>query len=466
MSSILGRCLAFGLCFVAALLFALQDQSLTPFFFIPVVALIATFVAGWVPSRRLEADVFCMAFGLYALLAAITQTVNAEFYGVMFGTIDSGTFYRAAQGYLGRVPLTFIYVVEGRGGLDTTLTAFVYQHVLDFVQIFEKHPVVWPLLCTNAVVGALGLALTVALARIVFLEKQAPIFATIFFAMFCPQLAYYTVELLRDGFVYLIVTWMFLSVAALMRSKSIRQMIGASASLLIATALISVARTQFVLLGIVAASLIPVTGFIYGRRTHTKALLIIAAVVAIGLAVVVALPILTEVAGSANVFNSIYGKNAQAEGGLGYTLIVSLPAPLRLIAGSVYQHLFPIPLWADFGGPTPAWWLISLNGIWIALLVPLAVVGAGMLFSSYSSAVLDRRLLTLMALLYGFLIAIVAVTTLETRHTSAGYSAFFLLAAAPFADTERTWPALRFYSQLWLAAVVVVHLVWATLKAV
>lgn len=56
------------------------------------------------------------------------------------------------------------------------------------------------------------------------------------------------------------------------------------------------------------------------------------------------------------------------------TLIVSQPLPIRLVLGSVYLFVFPIPVWSGFQLESAYPLFKSLNAIYFYFLLPFLVI--------------------------------------------------------------------------------------------
>ena len=149
------------------------------------------------------------------------------------------------------------------------------------------------------------------------------------------------------------------------------------------------------------------------------------------------------------------------EDSLGMTLIVNQPLPLRLVLGSMYLFVFPIPFWSGFQLDSVYHLFKSFNVLYFYFVIPLVALSMWQLISSRS--VRKVTILFVLFLSIGFTFA-VAATSLETRHFGAFLVPILLVALLP--DLQDRAIRLRYFQLLILMmlAVVLVHLVWVIIK--
>lgn len=160
-----------------------------------------------------------------------------------------------------------------------------------------------------------------------------------------------------------------------------------------------------------------------------------------------------------------YWDGGPAGTSLGTLVVVSQPLPIRLVTGSVYMHLFPIPLWTGlFSSESLYLFLRSLQGFFIMLIMPLGL--AGMWQVTRSLFLKKERVSALVFILffYIFLTLAVVATSLEPRHHVQFMPAIFILAAVPDLGQHKTRAMLRKVGLSWYSVVVLIHLSWICLK--
>jgi hypothetical protein len=155
------------------------------------------------------------------------------------------------------------------------------------------------------------------------------------------------------------------------------------------------------------------------------------------------------------------GSETQADDSLGIRFIVGAPLPLRLLFGSAYLFVFPIPVWSGFQLESAYHLFKSCNALYFYLLTPL-------LFLSFVRLAGTRALRTpaLMFLgftVLGFMVAI-AGTSLETRHFGSFFAALAVLACVPDLRAYKDRTAYRFLALGFVGAMLVLHAAWLALK--
>ncbi len=150
-------------------------------------------------------------------------------------------------------------------------------------------------------------------------------------------------------------------------------------------------------------------------------------------------------------------------GSLGNAIIRAAPFPIRIVLGSIYLYVFPIPVWVGFQLKSAYHLFTSLTAIYFYVVVPRVIVAmSGILRNK------DRRTpgtMFLVLLSVGFPLA-VGATSLETRHFGAFLVSFQILASIPDFAVREDLVAYRGWARLFLAAIIAVHVAWAMLKFV
>ena len=146
---------------------------------------------------------------------------------------------------------------------------------------------------------------------------------------------------------------------------------------------------------------------------------------------------------------------------LGMALIGNQAMPIRLILGSAYLYLFPIPFWTGFQMESAYSLFKSFNVIFFYFLLPLLMLAAIRLWASKTER--TPSALFLLFTSTGFTLA-VAGTSLETRHFGAFLSLILVLALLPDLRTRSTLNSYRQLLIVTLTGVALIHLTWFLLK--
>lgn len=148
---------------------------------------------------------------------------------------------------------------------------------------------------------------------------------------------------------------------------------------------------------------------------------------------------------------------------LGARLIVNSPLPIRIILGSIYLHIFPVPFWYGFKLDTIYDLFKSLNGIFVWFLFPF-VFAALRMWSALSAKM--KRFLFFNALIYIIGTLGIAMTSLETRHHAIFYLPLFNVAIISILDVNRLKNTYRRDLLVIIGFIFLVHVAWIMLKLI
>lgn len=148
-------------------------------------------------------------------------------------------------------------------------------------------------------------------------------------------------------------------------------------------------------------------------------------------------------------------------GSLGMTLIVKQPLPVRLVLGSLYLIVFPVPVWSGFEVISAIHAFRSFSAIFFYFIIPLVWISLVEIIQDSSRR--TPEVLFLVFLSCGMMFAI-AATSLEPRH----FGAFILPLLTVAVGANVSDPSIR--KRYWratggvLVAAVVLHVLWAGAK--
>lgn len=201
---------------------------------------------------------------------------------------------------------------------------------------------------------------------------------------------------------------------------------------------------------------------------------IIVQVLLILLLLIIFYPVFITYFGAANdmltLSSKIYAENAYNSSmgvSLGSTFILNQPIVIRLIIGTGAVLINPIPLWNNFDLHFIDYlWIKGYNGIYQVLVLPLFFLGCIMSYSMLRNKQKNGYIVFfLVCYLLLNLIAVVS-TSMEQRHLAQFMPAAIIIAALPNTNRLSTKHKLRLTVTIWVLFVVIVHLIWATLKGI
>jgi len=149
-----------------------------------------------------------------------------------------------------------------------------------------------------------------------------------------------------------------------------------------------------------------------------------------------------------------------ATGSLGL-LIVDAPLPVRLVLGSAWLLVYPIPVWVELRELSAYHLFKALNGLFMYGVMPLVMLGVGRIITRRSLRTAPLMFVLFMAI---GLTLIIAATSLESRHVGSFLPFILVLAVVPDLTATADQGAYGALLGLMLASLVVVHVLWVVLK--
>lgn len=280
----------------------------------------------------------------------------------------------------------------------------------------------------------------------------------------CGMLWLFSAVHLRDSVVLLTVTLTVHAWVCYASGQSVLRLPVLVAAILAATLALAALRTEFVFVPIlvtlagVASLVLTSRGGRRARRRRALALLLLGGVGAIGWMWVGSL--LEALSTGAQTYRDLVEGEAAADS-LGARLIVNQPLPIRVVAGSAYLLIFPIPVWSGLLADSVVPLMKTANALFFYALLPLlAIAVRGRRAAMHS----NPSLLLFMLMLTMAFTAAIAATSLEVRHLGAFLVPMFMLALLPDLRVPATWRSYRRGMGLMVAAMTLLHLAWFGLK--
>ncbi len=374
---------------------------------------------------------------------------------------DAHTLFELSSGGSKLGIAGLVTITEGSGAVIVWRSAYQAASLV----LSEPEPFVG--IAVNVLVVALGAAIGVGAAGLLFPGDRARAKLLGRLHLSCGLLWLFAGLHLRDAFTFTAVSALcFVWLRYLLRPLSVRVWEPVAATV-VGTAIMGFLRTEFAFLppamlvaAVGALSLSP--GSTLSRRGATYAV-VTGAVAALALWIVPRLEVLLlalEVAGTTYTDLAV---GSAGEGSLGVGLIASQPLPVRVVFGSLYLLVFPIPFWHGFSGESAYYLFKSANVLLFYVLIPMVVVG----IASIPRIPFPQRtsVLFLAGSFVGFLGAI-AGTSMESRHLGSFLLPLFLLAILPDLDDVATRRLLNRLWSMMAMGVVLVHTMWTVLKLV
>ncbi len=443
---------------LAALLVVLVNQTVAPLLF-----LILYFVLGLILCRILgkhEQRAFGLSFAICVLVTGLSQIYAQVVFGQIQNTIDAVKYYSiSTDGIWGTINDLEWYI-------NAPLAVFVWNrlYMLNTTLGFENEP--WVGVLFNGFLVGLSAGLTVRTARYVFGSDARRLKLIGFLFATCGIFWLFGAIHIRDSFSLFLnslLLYGFIRALALPRMYNILLL---SIILIFATLAMYYIRKANVLLTAVFCVLGLVSWTRYKKFGGVR--LFIVMMLGFMLAVVFADTIvqyLRYVSERAIIGREWYRAHAHGEGqvhGLGYAVIGGQPLFVRLITGSIYMHVFPIPLWNNFTLTFGEYhWIKGYQGFYLATIIPFGVVGIYTALKQTIRGGPDVPPLCFLALFTIITLLGVVATSLETRHHGQFLPAFLILSTLPDRHTRLQ---LKLCCVIWYGTVVSIHFFWILLK--
>ncbi len=224
-------------------------------------------------------------------------------------------------------------------------------------------------------------------------------------------------------------------------------------------------RSEFVFVpSAIGTAALTSQAFFYRSRGQRKLLVRLVAVLIFIVsiwALPIYLPSLLPILSEQNLNYLKFSNNTASSDSLGLSLIVNQPLAIKLVLGSVWVLVFPLPVWSGFQLESPYHLFKSLNAIYMYFLVPL--FGLGVLNVVRKSRNRNPLIVFNLVIVLGFLLSVVA-TSVESRHFGTFLVAMFMVALQPDLTHRAVRMSYKNILSAYLMGILLLHVIWALLK--
>lgn len=450
---------AIVLTLLGALLIVLINQIVAPLLFLTFYVVLGLTLCRYLGKHEHRA--FGLSFALGVLVAGLSQ-IYAQ---VMFGRFQ--TSYDAILFYVISTELSWDTLTDIKKNTVGSLAVFVWNrlYMLNRTLGFEDAPWVG-ILFNNFLVG-LSAGLTIRTARYVFgsdarrLTLLGSLFAT------CGMFWLFGAVHIRDSFTLFTHT---LLLYGFVRALALPQM---SNGMWLSIILVSVTSANLFLRdqGVFLIAVFCVLGLVSWTRDKKSSSIKTFIMWVVGF-IAIFVFIDTVVLYQEFVWRKIISvltfykeMEALSKSGLRYSWVVDQPLLIRLLTGSVYMHIYPIPLWAYFSPLFGEYtWIKGYHGLYFAALTPFGIAGIYTALKQAIKRELGAAPLCFLALFTMSTLFSVVLTSLETRHLGQFLPAFLILSVLPDRRDPRIRSQLKRCCVIWYSAVVGVHVLYIVVK--
>ena len=408
---------------------------------------------GGVPEWR----TFSRVYGVCFVMAGVAAVYANQLVGQLPG--DAAGFFNMAT-----TDAKGLSIVEIERLSEGAIAIWAWRAVYEFFDYigFEKLPYVG--ICFNITVVSLSGVFGIKMARLIFGEDAYRFQQLTLLLASCGLIWLLSAVHLRDGLVFLMVTvttyvWLWF-----VKKPSLERLILITAVSLTAASVLLYLRREFVFVpfGLMIAAIVSLGINAISRRGHHASSIILATlgvIVTIGLVSNYGESLFLALQKGTDSYAAVARETGA--GGLGYSVIVSQSPLIKILLGSLYLFVFPIPVWTGLQLDSAYHLFKSLNAPFFYALIPLLLISTGQL--ALSAKTRSKEGLFLLFVSVGFVFS-VAATSLETRHLTAFLMPIFLLAILPDFRSTTIRKRYRAMFTIWLFFLVLIHMAWGWLK--
>ena len=450
---------AVGLC-LAVLLLSYSNGTFYPLILITVffsIGVLILHIAGLANSEQLKA--FVITFSLCLFFSGITQTYSFLLFNQLTQS-DAKTFYLISSNLTNSLDWEVMRLVT-----DAPLASFLWNKVYKLAGFWGMDNGPWIGLIVNSFTMGLAASITVQIAEIIHGKEKAKIASVSFLFAFCPIFWLFGSIFLRDCFILLMNVILIYGIVKVLYKFSITNLCFAVIASIVAYFAYLNLRPEFA----VTVPLVAILALIaWNRKTSgfSRAALGIFLMGSVTATIIVLNnPIyesIQSVSSQLIQFRQSYEEQINQKG-LAYNLIIDRGILIRLIGGSIYLHVFPIPFWNGFNfDAQPYFWLKSLMALYMVYLTPRGLSG---ILISLKNNINGRDLSHLHIFITAYLIVgilMVVLSTLETRHYGIFIPYLILMSVVPNINNQNHKYLILSTTVLWIIFVVLVNSLWLT----
>jgi hypothetical protein len=404
------------------------------------------------PVGRIAYRLRLKMFSLCALVAGVSHVYSTAVFGSnLQSSLEIPFFYDLSRyGFAAEMP-----------SINAPYAVLTWRAAYETAATLGLGDGLWIGVAVNATVVALAASVVVYIVGMLFPDDTRRARTAARLVLWCAILWLFGGLFVRDSFALLLQTLVLATFVSLLRHRSVGRLLTHSFVLAILATLVAGIRVEM-LATIPILVVLAAVSWALERRGLRRGILFIAVALISGAVWLMARERIAEVItrGQAG-YQIMIDFTPGGDTGLGYWLVVSQPMPLRVLAGSVYMHLFPIPIWTGFN--SSSWdyhWLKSFAGLFMILVTPLAAVGFYRSMERAWRGIRGSAPQTFVALYWPVMVAAVAATSLETRHVGQFVLAFIVLAVVPSFHDFDDRRAIYIVALLWYSAVLFGHILW------
>lgn len=415
-------------------------------------------------GSRPEIRAFLLTFSLCLFLGGLAQWYSTAFFGNVQSTVDAPKFLLQISP---RPP--FKTMADIPPGFNSPLAILIWQQIYKVTWWMGFDFGSYTAVMFNALVMGMTGSITVRTARELFgddiwrLRRVGTLFAA------CGLFLLFGAVLLRDCFTTFFNALTLWGLVHWLCRPTMRNLFIALAVTCISAYAIAYLRFESIVLFPFYCCIAILLWFFAGRLHLAHAIVSLIVILALMLGssyLMKHIQISRKLQAEAQTSYAGNPRAASQPESLGMRLVVRQPMPIRMVLGSGYLMVFPIPLWGYLRVGALDYHLFkAYHGVYQVLVLPLVFAGFMVIFREYLKEG-RKQIIPFLFLLSYLLMNLEAVvaTSLEQRHLAQFMSAFVILAAIPDTREINDRTIVQGTAITWFALVILVHLAWSMAK--
>jgi len=435
---------------------SLSPVVVSAMFFLLTHALLKLTRLGGAAEIRMFNRVYCVGFLMAGVAAVYANQLNDA--GQLFS--DAGGFFNMAAHDAADLTLLEIQIIH-EGALGIVLWRAIY----DFFDALGFEKIRYIGIATNTTMVALSGVIGIKIIRIIFGNDEYRFRRLTLLVSSCGLFWLFASIHIRDSIILFFITalaytWLHFLARPDLGYRLLQIILWS----LLTSAFFGFLRGEFIFVP-AAMAMAAIASMFFGQvERQRRRIAFILIIIGCFVAVVLAFNFFTEImsimyrgkTGYSEIANEQYGTES-----LGLSLIVNQPTRVRLILGSIYLFVYPIPFWIGFQFESAYSFFKSTNVIFFYFFLPLIFITLSQL--KCQKWMRTPGIMFMFFLALGFILAI-AATSLETRHFGTFLLPIFVLAIVPDLRVKKYWSIYKNYLFILLSGVLIVHLTWIFLK--
>jgi hypothetical protein len=409
-----------------------------------------------------EKKIYFRLFSIYWMMAGVSAYYAVFLHDYVQTVSDAAGFYELASGNAVGLSLEDLKVItEGSGAV------MIWRGMYDFFEWFGFSKGMYIGILLNIVAVSLSGVWANKILNMLYGDDsfRANILLKMF--SFCGIFWLYGGIHMRDGVVFAGVTLLLYFWCRYIYDLSTRSLFYLVVATIAAMFFFVFLRGGFAFVPIAMGVAGVVSILLYKKGSYSQKfkiyLMSVLGILVFGLLVVLNLEMFTSKIARGYESYAGYASDSAASGSLGMSMIVNRALPVRLLLGSVYVYVFPIPFWSGFFEDSAYQLFKSLNAVFIYFLIPLFVLSLLRVFR-YKQLRTPLVMFNLL-LVIGFTLAI-AGTSLETRHMGSFFVPMFIFSLLPDLKIRQNLIDYKILLGFFMLGVVAIHSAWIVIKGI